>query len=102
MQEAMFFHPRSRTCLVGDLVQRHDPAAFSPWRRALMRMDGLLGPGGSTPREWRASFVRRGAAREALRTALAWQPERLVIAHGACAHQDGAAVLRSALAWLRP
>ena len=36
---------------------------------ALMRLDGLVGPDGSTPRELRASFLSRGRARAALRTA---------------------------------
>jgi len=100
MTEVLFFHRRSRTVLVCDLVQRHDPGSFVPWRRFVMRADGMIGPDGSTPREWRATFVRRGAARAALRQALAWEPERLVIAHGECAAEDGGQVLRRGLAWL--
>jgi hypothetical protein len=65
-----------------------------------MRLDDLVGPDGSTPREWRLTFVRRGRARAAVETALGWNPERLVIAHGAWAPTDGAAVLRHGLRWL--
>jgi hypothetical protein len=67
-----------------------------------MRLDGLVGPNGSTPREWRLSFVNRARARAALETALSWRPERLVIAHGEWAPADGAAALRHGLRWLRP
>lgn len=61
-----------------------------PTRMAIARLeDRLVGDSGSTPREWRASFLRRGPAREARARVLAWEPERLVIAHGACAKEGG-------------
>ena len=83
------------------LIQRFDPAGLSGWRGALMRLDGLVGRDGSTPREWRASFLRRAAARRALRTALDWNPERLVIAHGELPQEHGRDALERGLRWLR-
>jgi hypothetical protein len=100
MEELAFFHRPSRTALVCDLVQRHDPASATGWKGLVMRLDGLVGERGSTPREWRASFLRRGPARAARAKLLAWEPERLLIAHGACARQDATAILERALAWL--
>ncbi len=100
MDEVVFFHRASCTALVTDLVQRFDPASLSGWRLWLMRAWGLVGPEGSTPREWRASFWNRRAGRTAKATALGWKPERLVIAHGACAREEGAAVLDRGLHWL--
>ena len=66
----------------------------------LMRLDGLVGERGSTPREWRASFVRRRPARAARARVLAWEAERLVIAHGACAQENATQILARALAWI--
>jgi hypothetical protein len=100
MDEVVFFHRASRTALVGDLIQRFDPAGLHGWRAALMRLDGLVGPDGSTPREWRASWWRRAPARAALRTALAWRPARLVIAHGELPDEPGAEALARGLRWL--
>ncbi len=100
MTELLFFHRKSRTCLVGDLIQKHDTSEMKAWQRLLMRADGLVGPEGSTPREWRLSFLDRNRARQAIARALAWEPERLVIAHGACATSNGGAVLRRSLGWL--
>lgn len=100
MEEVLFFHRPSSTCLVGDLIQRHDPEAFSGWKRAVMKLDGMLGPDGSTPREWRASFIHRDQARQALEKALQWNPARLVIAHGECAMDHGADVLHDNLDWV--
>ena len=100
MEEVAFFHRPSRTAIFCDLVQRHDPARATGFKGMLMRLDGLVGEGGSTPREWRASFLRRSPAREARARVLAWEPERLVIAHGACAKQDATGILSRALAWI--
>lgn len=100
MDEVVFFHRASRTALVCDLVQRFDPATLSGWRGLAMRADGLVGPEGSTPREWRASWWRRSAGRRALRTALSWEPGRLVIAHGVLPTEDGCAALARGLRWL--
>jgi hypothetical protein len=102
MDEVVFFHRASSTCLVCDLIQRHDPADQTGWKGWLMRLDGLVGVNGSTPREWRASFFHRTRARRTLETALAWNPDTLVIAHGEWAPSNGAEVLRRSLSWLKP
>ncbi|MEZ4408183.1 MAG: DUF4336 domain-containing protein [Polyangiales bacterium] len=102
LTEVLFFHRASRTCLIGDLVQRLDPEGMAAWRRWVMKADGLVGPDGSTPREWRLTFVHRDRAREAVARAIAWGPKRLIVAHGACVDDDGAAELRRALSWLDP
>ena len=100
MEEVAFFHRPSRAAIFCDLVQRHDPAQMKGLKGTLMRLDGLVGERGSTPREWRASFLRRNPARVARARVLAWQPERLLIAHGACAHKDATQILARALAWM--
>jgi hypothetical protein len=100
MEEVAFFHRPSRTAIFGDLVQRHDPARMKGLKGLVMRLDGLVGERGSTPREWRATFLPRGPARAARARALAWEPERLVIAHGACARENATQILTRALAWI--
>ena len=100
MEEVAFFHRPSRTAILGDLVQRNDPEQMKGWKGLLMRLDGLVGEHGSTPREWRASFLRRGRARAARAKVLAWEPEQLLIAHGACARENATQILARALAWM--
>lgn len=104
MEEVVFFHRPSATCIVGDLIQRHDPNAFAGWKRAAMQLDDLLGPEGSTPREWRATFVRRQPGREALKHILDWEPAQLVIAHGtyvaADSSESASEVIAKGLSWL--
>ncbi len=100
MDEVVFFHRASHTALVTDLVQRLDPRETPGWRGLLMRLNGLVGENGSTPREWRASFWNRRAGRAARDMALAWKPQRLVVAHGMGVEKDARDVLARALSWL--
>jgi hypothetical protein len=100
MDEVLYFHRPSSTCLVGDLIQRHSEDSFSGWKATVMKLDGMVGEDGSTPREWRATFLNRGPAREALQTALDWEPEHVVIAHGECALENGSEMLRHNLGWI--
>lgn len=100
MEEVAFFHRASRTAIIGDLVQRFPESSISGWRGLLMRLDGLVGEHGSTPREWRASLVRRGAARRARDRVLGWKAERPLIAHGQCSQSKATAILTEALGWL--
>lgn len=100
MEEVAFFHRASRTAIIGDLVQRFPESKMSGWRGMLMRLDSLVGEHGSTPREWRASFLRRGAARRARDKVLGWKAEQLLIAHGECSQSKATAILTEALGWL--
>lgn len=100
MAEVAFFHRGSRTAIIGDLIQRFSDTNNSGWKRMIMRLGGILGERGSTPRDWRASFLRRGPARIARRKVLEWNPERLLIAHGQCAQTGATEIVRAALDWI--
>ena len=100
MEEVAFFHHASRTAIICDLIQRHPEATMTGWKGMLMRLDGLVGEHGSTPREWRASFLRRGQARVAREKVLGWKPERLLIAHGECAQTGATSIIDKALGWM--
>jgi hypothetical protein len=100
MEEVVFFHRSSHTAIFTDLVQRFDPASLRGWRRMIMTLDGMVGPNGGAPREWRLSFWNRAAARRAKQTVLGWNPQRVVIAHGEWIRDNGRAELEHALAWM--
>jgi hypothetical protein len=100
MKEVVFFHRQSCCAIVCDLIQRHPEVNMTGWKGRLMRMDSLVGEQGSTPREWRASFLKRGAARVAREKLLSWNPERLLIAHGDCAQTGASEIITDALSWI--
>jgi hypothetical protein len=99
-KEVVFFHKASRTAIFCDLIQRHTASSQQGWKGLLMKLDGLVGERGSTPREWRASFLLRRQAGTARDQVIAWSAERLLIAHGECAQADAAGIIRSALSWI--
>lgn len=100
MEEVVFFHRASRTAIFGDLIQRFPRATATGWKGMLMRFDDLVGPRGSTPREWRLSFLSRKAARAARRKVLEWRPEQLLIAHGECAASGATDIVAASLSWI--
>lgn len=100
MEEVVFFHRASRTAIICDLIQRHPESNMTGWKGMLMRLDDLVGEHGSTPREWRATFLRRASPRAAREKVLSWKPERLVIAHGECARSGASPIIADALSWI--
>jgi len=101
MEEVAFFHEKSKTAILCDLIQRFPEKEQVGCTGCLMKMDDLVGEDGSTPREWRLTFwggkKRARAAREKL---LGWHPERLVIAHGDCASEGATDIISRALSWM--
>jgi hypothetical protein len=100
MTEAVFFHRASRTAIFADLIQSLPRDSVKGWRGVLARLGGIVEPNSGAPGDWRASFLGRKAARAALARVLAWDIERVVIAHGAPVQRDGEAFVRRAFAWL--
>jgi hypothetical protein len=100
LEEVVFFHRASRTAIFGDLIQRFPESAAKGFKGLMMRLGHIVGPQGSTPGDWRLSFLSRDAARVARRTVLDWQPQQLLIAHGDCATTGATEIIAKALSWI--
>lgn len=97
--EVVFFHRRSRTLLLCDLAFFFGPKAH-PATRLLMRLIrsyGRFGPSRLDP-----LLIRdRKAARKSLERILAWDFDRIVVAHGDDVLETGGhEALRTGYAWL--
>ena len=102
LTEVEFFHYRSRTLILTDLIENFEPgkldSAFARW---LTRIGGTQDPHGQMPRDMRLTFARqRKALRAAVRQMIEWDPERVILAHGRWYTAQGAAELRRAFRWL--
>ena len=96
--EVVFFHRASRTLIMCDLAFNFGPRAAAPTRllMRLIRSYGRFGP--STLDPW---LIRdRRAARESLERILAWDFDRVVVAHGDVLESGGREALRRGYAWL--
>lgn len=105
MDELVFFHRRSRTAILADLSENFDReflhTHWSWWQRAVARAWKITAGYGYAPLEWRLSWRDRKPARAALDKLLAWDPERVIMAHGAWQRDHGRRYLEQAFAWLR-
>jgi hypothetical protein len=102
MTEVEFFHRASRTLVLTDFIENFEPGKLgSGWMRWLTRLGGVQDPHGAMPRDMRRTFARqRPQLKAAVERMLAWEPERVVLAHGRWYEHDGAAELRRAFGWL--
>lgn len=95
--EVAFFHRASRTLLLCDLAFNFGPGAAAPtrWLMKLIRSMGF-GPSKLDP-----LLIRdRAAARASLERILAWDFDRVVVAHGDVLERGGRERLREGYAWL--
>ena len=96
--EVAFFHRASRTLILCDLAFNFGPNDAAPTRMLmkLLRSYGRLGPSKLDP-----LLIRdRRAARESLERILAWDFDRVVVAHGDVQERGGKTLLRDGYAWL--
>lgn len=100
-REVAFLHRPSRTVLLSDLVQNLEPDKLPVVARPLARLLGVTSPDGRAPVYLRAMVrLRRRDAASAVSRVLAWEPERVIFAHGRWFERDGAAALRRSFRWL--
>ena len=98
--EVVFFHGKSRTVLVADLIQQLPNNLLSGWRAIVAKLDLMVGPEPSVPRKFRIAFTNRRAARDSLKHILAWPTEKVLMAHGTPVEKDAREYLRRAFGWL--
>lgn len=99
LDEMIFCHHASRTLIVTDLIQRHDPTHEKWFWQLGKRVAGVLGESGGTAIDLRLSYRDRAAARQSVERILDWDFDRLIISHGLCVQQGAKDVVRRALAW---
>jgi hypothetical protein len=101
-REAVFFHRPSRTLVLTDLIENFEPQRIRGfWYRLLLRLAGAADPDGKAPIDLQMTFWRhRKAIRLEVERMIAWDPERIIIAHGRWYDKGGTAELRRAFRWV--
>lgn len=102
LEEVYFLHRKSRTVIFGDFIQNHPPAKGRPLWNAFLKLAGFASPRGGVPIDIRLSFTNRKLARRSLEKLLAWDFDKLILAHGVCVEKDAKAFVRRAFHWLAP
>ncbi len=97
LAEAEFFHKPSRTLIMGDFIQNYGFERDRPLLNMLTRLGGVFE--GGVPRDLRLSFIgrrRRRLGDEAVRQLLAWDFDKLIVAHGNLVTSDARPFVRQA------
>ena len=101
MDEVVFFHKKSRTLILTDLIENFHPDYFSGYKKAIATVTGILSPNGKTPLDWRMSFLfGKKQARASLEKMISWNPSSIIIAHGECIYSDAVGFLKKSFSWL--
>jgi len=95
--EVVFFHRSSRTLICADMLFN-----LAEHPSVLTRLVALLLANREPGATWVERFLipDRATARQQIDRMLAWDIDRIVLAHGALVASDGHEVLRRAYAWL--
>jgi hypothetical protein len=95
MTEFEFFHRASRTLILTDLIESFESRKLGLLMRLLTGLGGVRAPHGGMPRDMRVTFSR-AVLKRAVETMIAWDPQRVIIAHGRWFEAGGADALRNA------
>jgi len=102
MEEVVFFHIRSKTLILTDLIENFNPADFNWWQKPAAWFASILSPNGKTPLDWRISFLfGKAKARVALDIMLDWKPKNIIISHGECILENGFEFLNKSFKWVK-
>ncbi len=101
MDEVVFFHRQSRTLILTDLIENFELHKVPDSYKLLVRLGGIADPDGKTPFDLRLTFLgRKDLARQGFKQMLAWEPDKIILAHGRWYDRNGMAELRRAFRWL--
>ncbi len=101
MEEVVFVHRKTRTLILADFIQNFEPEKVRGLYGWLVRLSGVSDPDGKMPIDARLTFLgRKREARASFERMIAWQPERVIMAHGRPYEREGVAELRRAFRWL--
>ncbi len=101
--ECVFFHHASRTLIVTDLMQRFEAERItSPLIRLLLTAGGAAGPDGQPSIDMRwALRSHRAALGSGIAAMLAFEPERVILAHGRCFESGAKHAIERAFRFIR-
>lgn len=98
--EVVFFHHKSRTLILTDLIVNIRTNNFNLVQKAIAKFENITYPNGSTPRMYRWAMKSKKPAKRVLQKMLEWDPERVIISHGEWFRENGRAELEKRLSWI--
>ena len=101
--EVVFFHKKSRTLVLTDLIENMHAKDLPLWVRPFAWVAGILAPHGKMPLDiWMSFTGGRDKLRNALTRMLDWHPKIVVLAHGDILRENAPQRLREGFRRLKP
>ena len=102
MTEIVFYHRPSRTLLLTDFIENFEPNKLGSFlMRLLTKLGGVQDPDGQMPRDLRLTYAKqKPQLKAAVEQMIAWDPVRVILAHGRWYRENGAGELARAFRWL--
>lgn len=102
MDEVVFFHRNSKTLLLTDLIENFEPQKVHSYPlKIMMKLAGIIHPGGRAPIDFRATFWgHKNLAKQSVEQILAWQPDKVIFAHGRWYKENAVEELKQAFRWV--
>ncbi len=101
MDEVVFFHRRSQTLILTDLIENFELHKVPFQYKLMVKLGGVVDPDGKTPFDLRMTFLgRKNQARIGFKQILSWEPNKIILAHGRWYDRNGMDELRRAFRWL--
>jgi hypothetical protein len=94
-REAVFHHRASKTLILTDLIENFETAKLPAWMRPLIWIAGIDDSDGKMPPDLRLSFRKQPLA-DSVERMIAWEPDRLILAHGRWYDRNAVAELERA------
>lgn len=101
LSEVLFFHKRSGTVIIGDLIANNRKVKGKPFTNFMFKLMGVSYPNGGVARDIRLSFTKRDLTRESLERLLSWDFDKLIIAHGDCIESNAKSYVEEKFRWLK-
>ncbi len=98
LDEVEFFHKSSRTVMITDFIQNYPAVNGDTWGNLVKAIAGVLN--GGVPRDIRWSFTKRIKGRDSRAKLLAWDFDKVIVAHGASVERGGKPFVEAAFRWL--
>ncbi|MBM4128428.1 MAG: DUF4336 domain-containing protein [Nitrospira sp.] len=101
LKEMVFLHKPSKTLILTDLIQNHDPKNETAIWKMIKKMNGVLAPHGGVPKDLRLTIRDKVKARASLNQILSWDFEKLIISHGLCIEKEAKNYVAGCFSWLK-
>ncbi len=101
LPEVVFLHKKSKTLIITDLIQNHDPVLDNWFWRLVKKINGVLSPKGGVPKDLRMTILDKEIARLSLEKMLSWDFEKMVLGHGICIDNNAKKYVADSFSWLK-